>query len=439
MTATVASQSIQPTTKPATSPNARREYTLNPPASGYMAASSDTETAPMSAYTAPAHQQKMIRVGLPAASATMPGKRRIPTPTIVPKANASPNPRPRILRSGRAVAMCAGGVIGFVTGRNLDTPSRTQCQDYLADGRRAQSTLSRAPPGAALYGSSGIFHRSRTDRRRRADAPSNCRSAAAVPLSSLRHELHRPYERRLRRARYVEGPRPERSRVRPCSRDLLRQLHRAADPRGHAGRELECTPRDCAGHDRLGLRDCAHGPHSYGKPTLLGTTRARNGRGRLLSRCDRVSEPLVQSRGSRQSDRVLHGRDSFFASDRFASGRLDRWALICRTPGMAMAFHPRGTARRRSWRHRILLSDRSSARCSLAVSRATRMDDREGWQRSSGSRGATVFCRTSAVLPHRSPAGPCRISQLLHQLRILFLVPHDAEASIRALRCARGS
>ena len=55
----------------------------------------------------------MINVGVPAAAATVPGRRRIPTPTIVPKVKASPNPSPRILRSGRGLFTQPPGAEGL--------------------------------------------------------------------------------------------------------------------------------------------------------------------------------------------------------------------------------------------------------------------------------------------------------------------------------------
>jgi len=89
-----ANQSTQPTTKPARSPKARRTYTRKPPASGYMAASSDKDTAPMSVYRPPTHQQIRMSVGVPAAAATRPGRRRMPTPIMLPKPKHRLKPRP---------------------------------------------------------------------------------------------------------------------------------------------------------------------------------------------------------------------------------------------------------------------------------------------------------------------------------------------------------
>jgi hypothetical protein len=85
------------------SPNARCAYTRNPPVTGIIAASSATATAPISEYTPPMAQKTMMSVGSPTAAATVPGRRRIPTPTIVPNTIATPKPSPRIRRNGRVL------------------------------------------------------------------------------------------------------------------------------------------------------------------------------------------------------------------------------------------------------------------------------------------------------------------------------------------------
>src|SRR5258706_3826168 len=68
-----------------------------------MAASPATATAPSSAYSPPRIQNSTTSRESPRAAAKVPGRRRIPTPTVPPKTIAKPKPSPRIRVSGRAL------------------------------------------------------------------------------------------------------------------------------------------------------------------------------------------------------------------------------------------------------------------------------------------------------------------------------------------------
>lgn len=106
-------------------------------------------------------------------------------------------------------------------------------------------------------------------------------------------------------------------------------------------------------------------------------------------------------------------------------------------PGWRWLFILEGLPANPARRERLFLPDLPPAPGALAFAIPTPMDGREAARRSSGARGAIVIGRTSALLPRRSLIGCCRLSQLLRRLRILLLVPHHAEASIRAFGCAR--
>src|SRR5450631_1122472 len=61
---------------------------------------SESDIAPSSAYSAPAVQIARMSQKLLSSPAIVPGRRRIPTPTVPPKITATPKPRPRMRTNG---------------------------------------------------------------------------------------------------------------------------------------------------------------------------------------------------------------------------------------------------------------------------------------------------------------------------------------------------
>src|SRR5271163_390130 len=94
----VESQSLQPTMKPAYSPNARREKLYCPPLRGMAAPNSAREDAPNSAYSPPTTQTPRNSQTFGKIWAMSPGVRTIPAPIELPMAAETPNQTPRICR-----------------------------------------------------------------------------------------------------------------------------------------------------------------------------------------------------------------------------------------------------------------------------------------------------------------------------------------------------
>src|SRR5271168_582192 len=95
----VDSQSLQPTTKPAYSPIARREKLYCPPLRGIEAPSSASEEAPKSAYIPPMTHIPMKSHAFGNIFAMSPGVRTMPAAMALPTATAMPNQTPRTCRS----------------------------------------------------------------------------------------------------------------------------------------------------------------------------------------------------------------------------------------------------------------------------------------------------------------------------------------------------
>src|SRR5436190_850471 len=116
-------QSVQPMTKPAYSPMARRANTYCPPDCGSIAASSATVMAPQREYSAPMIQTPRNHTGEGRAAATSPGVRRMPTPMVLATIIVAPKSTPRIFNSpvpddlgaGETCSGCGGAEIGEVT------------------------------------------------------------------------------------------------------------------------------------------------------------------------------------------------------------------------------------------------------------------------------------------------------------------------------------
>ena len=84
------------------------------------------------------------------------------------------------------------------------------------------------------------------------NAPSHRPATASVSLPPLYRELCGPHQPRIRRPRYVPGPRIQRQGFRPWRGYLLRNLHGDAGPRRSASGVLERSPDDLRVHDRVG-------------------------------------------------------------------------------------------------------------------------------------------------------------------------------------------
>src|ERR1700686_2823234 len=130
------------------------------------------------------------------------------------------------------------------------------------------------------------------DRRWGKCAQSNCCAAFAVSFSSLRRELSRSHQHRLRDAR-DEGCWPNGFGHWHGVRDFLYWLLRPANSGRAAGGTLECKAPPGDNADHMGRIHNAHRFCAHSAAALRRSFLVRRSRGRIFSRRNRLSFALV--------------------------------------------------------------------------------------------------------------------------------------------------
>ena len=181
-------------------------------------------------------------------------------------------------------------------------------------------------------------------RSSRAHSPPRHPPADAVPVPRLHRRLHRPHQRRLRRAANDRGAALLRRSLWIRIGRVFRRLWSARHSRRRAHRKMERAQSHRRHHADLGLRRVGHRTHPQRARILRDALRAGRHRSRIFPRRDRLPESLVSCQGPGQGRSDVHGGHSGIAGDcRAAFGRAheNKLAGAC---GMAMAADTRRRA-----------------------------------------------------------------------------------------------